>query len=140
LCFRIRSSRRMFCRENQDRIALAQGVLTKINYFWKNRKISLQTKIRILVETVNRLFWAPVRLIVSQPESYNCAVRKTEEDLLDFFRKILNRFFWAPDRLTVFWSANCTENLVLFRFKLFEKRISFRFISLNFRFLDFEVI
>jgi hypothetical protein len=60
------------------RIAKVQGVFSQLKKVWKNRKISLQTKIRILKTTVMTVF---------KYSSEAWAFRKVDEDLLDFFQR-----------------------------------------------------
>ena len=62
----------------KSRIAKAQGVFFAIKKVWKNRKISLQTKIRILEGTV---------MTVVKYGSEAWALRKTDGDLLDVFQR-----------------------------------------------------
>ena len=62
----------------KSRIAKAQGVFSQLKNFWKNRKISLQTKIRILEATV---------MTVVRYGSQAWAPRKTDKNLLDVFQR-----------------------------------------------------
>ena len=57
----------------KSRIAKAQGVFSQLKKVWKNRKISLQTKIRILEATV---------MTVVKYGSEAWALRKSDENLL----------------------------------------------------------
>ena len=56
---------------------IAKGSFSQFKKVWKNRKISLQTKIRILKATL---------MTVVKYGSEAWALRKTDEDLLDVFR------------------------------------------------------
>ena len=60
----------------KSRIAKAQGVFSQLKKVWKNRKISLQTKIRILEATV---------MTVVKYGSEAWVLQKADEDLLDVF-------------------------------------------------------
>ena len=60
----------------KSRIAKAQSVFSLFKKVWKNRKISLQIKIRILEGTV---------MTVVKYESEAWALQKGVEDLLDVF-------------------------------------------------------
>ena len=59
-------------------IAKTQGVFSQLRIFWKNRKISLQTKVWILEVTV---------MTVVKYGSEAWALRKADEDLLDLFQR-----------------------------------------------------
>ena len=60
------------------RIAKAQGVFSQLKKVWKNRKISLQTKVRILEATV---------MTVVKYGSEAWVLRKADEYLLDVFKR-----------------------------------------------------
>ena len=62
----------------KSRIAKAQGVFSQLKKVWKNRKISLQTKIRILEATV---------MTVVKYGSEAWTLRKADENLLDVFQR-----------------------------------------------------
>ena len=67
-------------KDVKSRIAKAQGIFSHHSYkkVWKNRKISMQTKIRILEATVMAVV------------KYGCeawVLWKADEDLLDFFQR-----------------------------------------------------
>jgi hypothetical protein len=62
----------------KSRIAKAQGVFSQLKKVWKNRKINLETKIRILEATV---------MTVVKYGSEAWALQKTDEDLLDVFQR-----------------------------------------------------
>ena len=62
----------------KSRVAKAQGVFPQLKKVWKNRKISLQTKSRILEATV---------MTVVQYGSEAWVLRKADENLLDVFRR-----------------------------------------------------
>jgi len=68
----------------KSRIAKAQGVCLELKEVWKNRKISLQTKIRILGATV---------MTVVKYGSEAWALRKADEYLLDVFQRNCLRIF-----------------------------------------------
>ena len=73
------------CSENgRSRIAKPQDVFSQLNKVWKNRKTSLQTKIRILEGIV---------MTVVKCISEVCAFRKADEDLLGVSREITYGFF-----------------------------------------------
>ena len=62
----------------KSRIAKAHGVFSQLKKVWKNRKISLQNKIRILEATV---------MTVVKYGSEAWALRKADENLLDAFQR-----------------------------------------------------
>ena len=62
----------------KSRIAKAQGVFSQLKKVWKNRKISLQTKIRILEATV---------MTVVKYGSEAWTLQKADENLLDVFQR-----------------------------------------------------
>ena len=62
----------------KSRIAKAQGVFLQLKKAWKNRKISLQTKIRILEGAV---------MTVIKYGSEAWTLQKVDEDLLDVFQR-----------------------------------------------------
>jgi hypothetical protein len=62
----------------KSRIVKAQGFFSQLKRVWKNRKISMQTKIRILEATV---------MTVVKYGSEAWALRKEYEDLLDIFQR-----------------------------------------------------
>jgi len=64
--------------EVNSRIDKAQCVFAQLKKIWKNRKINLQTKIRILAATV-------IAVIKYGSEAW--ALRKADEDWLDVFQK-----------------------------------------------------
>ena len=70
------------------RIAKAQGVFSQLKKVWKDRKICLQTKMRILDGTV---------MIVVKYGSEAWVLQKLEEDLLDVSSEIANGLFWSPN-------------------------------------------
>ena len=61
-----------------SRIAKAQGAFSQLKYVWKNRKISLQTKFRIVEATV---------MTVVKYGSEAWMLRNADEDLLDVFQR-----------------------------------------------------
>ena len=78
----------------KSRIDKAQGVFSQLKKVRKNRKISLQTKIRILEATV---------MTVVQYGSEAWALRKLEENLLDVFQRNCLRIVlgtWLTDRIS----------------------------------------
>ena len=62
----------------KSRIAKAQGVFSQLKKVWKNRNISLHTKIRILETTV---------MTAVKYGSETWALRKADENLLDVFQR-----------------------------------------------------
>ena len=62
----------------KSRMSKAQGVFFTVKNVWKNRKISLQTKIRILEATV---------MTVVKYVSEAWALQKADENLLDVFQR-----------------------------------------------------
>ena len=62
----------------KSRVAKAQGVFSQLKKVWKNRKISLQTKIRILEATV---------MTVVKYGSEAWTLRKADGNLLDVFQR-----------------------------------------------------
>jgi len=67
------------CSEDvKSRIAKAQGVFSQLKKVWKNRKISLKTKIRISEATV---------MTVVKYGSEAWALQKADENLLDVFQR-----------------------------------------------------
>ena len=74
----------------KSRIAKAQGVFLQLKKVWKNRKISLQTKIRVLEATV---------MTVVKYGSETWALQKADENLLDVFQRNCLRIFLGT-RLT----------------------------------------
>ena len=70
----------------KSRIAKAQGVFAQLKQVWKNKKISLQTKIRILEATV---------MMVVKYGSEAWALRKANENLLDVFQRNVLRMMFS---------------------------------------------
>jgi hypothetical protein len=66
------------------RIANAQSVFSHLKKVWKNMKINMRTKIRILEITVMAV---GSEATVVKYGSETSALRKTEEDLLDVFQR-----------------------------------------------------
>ena len=62
----------------KNRIAKAQGVSSQLKKVWKNRKASLQARIKILEATV-------MTVIKYGAEAW--ALQKLDEDLLDVFQR-----------------------------------------------------
>ena len=71
----------------KSRIAKTQGVFSQLKNVWKNRKISLQTKIRILEATV-------MTVVKYGFEAW--VLRKADEDLPDVTREMAYIMFWVP--------------------------------------------
>ena len=84
----------------KNRIAKAQGVFSLLKKVWKNRKTSLQTKIRILEGIVKT---------VSNMALKHGRSKKRMKIHLIFSREIAYRLFWVPGRLTLFQTVGCVK-------------------------------
>ena len=89
------------------RIAKAQGVFSQLIKVWKNRKISLQTKIRILEAT---------EMTVVKYGSEAWALRKADEILLDVFQRTCLGIVSGTRLTDLLQTVGCTKNVVQSRF------------------------
>ena len=71
----------------KNRMAKAQGIFSQLKKVWKNRKIILQTKIRILYGTV-------ISVVKCGSEAW--ALPKVDENLLDVFQRNCLRIVLIP--------------------------------------------
>ena len=88
------------------RIAKAQGVFSQLKKVWKNRKISLQTKIRILEVAV---------MTVVKYGSETWALRKADDDLPDFYQRNCLRIVLGTRLTDRFQTIGYTKNVVQYR-------------------------
>ena len=82
----------------KSRIDKAQVGFSWLKEVWKNRKISLQMKTRILEATV-----------VKYRMRFECAEKQMK---MTFSKEIVYRLLWIPNLLTVFQALGSTKRLV----------------------------
>ena len=112
---------------DKSRIAKPQGAFSRLKKVRKNRKISLQTKIRIMAATATT---------VVKYGSEKWALRKADKDLLEVFQRNWQRFVldtWLTDRISNSrWCKKCSPRTIM--------REKLRRLGLVLRMKDYKLV